>query len=323
MPTKSRSKSPTVRRSARRSHLQVPRQTRPRAGSRPAARAVSKSPGRFKSPGPVKRSRSAERVAGKQVPDSWSIDWRPLVLSLNYLGVCILALYMIAWILHFPATWRAGNPDHDAVTAAAIEEATGLGVVGPGQFRLPASVLTKYADHPVVQYTHILPGAIWSAAIPFQFNPAMRKQYPKLHRAVGCAFFACSFSIVGGLTIIHARELYWFVHDFGIPARVPGNPEVADSGSTLGAKVFGAWFATTACVALRAAKRRDFASHKRWVYRHVGAGIWVALQRILLEYADNTTPELQKANFGHGAAVGGLITVLSAELAVLALPPRT
>ena len=111
--SKSRSKSPTVRRSARRSHLQVPRETRPKAGSRPAARAVSKSPSRSRSFGPVKRSRSAERVAGKQVADSWSLDWRTIALNLNYLGVSFLALYMVAWILYFPATWRAGSASHD------------------------------------------------------------------------------------------------------------------------------------------------------------------------------------------------------------------
>jgi hypothetical protein len=32
--------------------------------------------------------------------------------------------------------------------------------------------------------------------------------------------------------------------------------------------------------------------------------------------------ELQKFNFGRGAAIGWVITVLSAELAVLALPPK-
>ena len=135
---------PTVRRSARRSHLNVPRETRPKAGSRPAARAVSRSPSRSRSSGPVARSRSAERVAGKEVADSWSLDWRSLALTLNYVCVSFLALYMVAWILYFPATWRAGSPDHDAVTEQAVDDATGRGVVGAEQFRchFPPSFLT-------------------------------------------------------------------------------------------------------------------------------------------------------------------------------------
>ena len=112
-------------------------------------------------------------------------NWPLLVLTLNYIGVSLLALYMVAWILHFPASWRAGDPDHDAFTSQAVQNAKWLGVVGPEQFKFPVSVLSKYRDHPAVQFTHILPAAFWSAAIPFQFHPSSRKLFPRLHRAVG------------------------------------------------------------------------------------------------------------------------------------------
>ena len=105
-----------------------------------------------------------------------------------------------------------------------------------------------------------------------------------------------------------------------MPARVPGNPEVEDNNRTIGAKLFGSWFLATACLALRAAQRRDFAAHKRWIYRHVGAGIWVAIQRMYLELVVNETALQQKSNFGRGAGIGWLITVTCAELAVAALP---
>ena len=113
-------------------------------------------------------------------------DLRRLVLTLNYIGVSLLALYMVAWILHFPASWRAGDPDHDVMTRQAVQDAKWLGVVGPEQFKFPVSVLSKYRDHPAVQLTHILPAALWSAAIPFQLHPGSRKRSPRLHRAVGC-----------------------------------------------------------------------------------------------------------------------------------------
>jgi hypothetical protein len=259
---------------------------------------------------------TADEMPAAAVPGGW----RTLVLTLNYIGVSFLALYMVAWILHFPASWRAGDPDHDAVTQQAFENASGRGVVGPEQFKYPQSVITKYKDHPAVQLTHILPGAFWSATIPFQFHPSSRKRFPRLHRAVGYGFFACSLSITVGLAIMHARDLYWHNHDFGIPARVPGNPEIEDNGRADGAKIIGTWFVVTAFLALRAAQRREFAAHKRWIYRHVGAGIWVAVQRIFVELVENETALQQRVNFGRGAGVGWVTTVLCAELAVAALP---
>lgn len=42
------------------------------------------------------------------------------------------------------------------------------------------------------------------------------------------------------------------------------------------------WFGVTAIIAWRAAARRDFASHRAWVVRHLAAGGWVIVQRLLL-----------------------------------------
>lgn len=119
---------------------------------------------------------------------------------------------------------------------------------------------------------------------------------------------------------MHARDLYWHNHDFGVLARVAGNPEVEDNGRTIGAKILGCWFLATTFKAVRAAQMRDFATHKRWVYRHVGAGIWVAVQRMFLELVQNETALQQRVNIGRGAGIGWVITVLCAELAVAALP---
>jgi hypothetical protein len=53
------------------------------------------------------------------------------------------------------------------------------------------------------------------------------------------------------------------------------------------------------------------------VLRHIGSGIWVALQRIYVIVAAGASQEDMKKNFGDGAIVGAVATVLGAELAIL------
>ena len=48
------------------------------------------------------------------------------------------------------------------------------------------------------------------------------------------------------------------------------------------------------------ARRREFASHQRWVLRLIGSGIWVALQRAYVIVRAGSTPAQMKANFGDG-----------------------
>ena len=69
--------------------------------------------------------------------------------------------------------------------------------------------------------------------------------------------------------------------------------------------------------ALTKAKRGEYASHQRWVLRHVGSGIWVALQRLYVITCAGATEEEMKQNFGDGAILGAAATVLGAELAIL------
>jgi hypothetical protein len=64
----------------------------------------------------------------------------------------------------------------------------------------------------------------------------------------------------------------------GLVTRLPGTGD----GLDLIMLSQTAWFAITAVVALQAARQRRYAEHARWMLRHVAAGIWVAVQRILV-----------------------------------------
>jgi hypothetical protein len=42
------------------------------------------------------------------------------------------------------------------------------------------------------------------------------------------------------------------------------------------------WFLITLYKAVRSAKDKRFSQHKRWVLRHTGAGLWVAVMRLFV-----------------------------------------
>jgi len=235
------------------------------------------------------------------------------VLQFLYGGAAVLSSFMVFWILS-SATFTLGFDEaRDAKKLQLLEK-----VAEQGKLPVPISLVMKYAGHKAIQFTHILPGAVWAAAVPIQLHPGIRKTYRKFHRCVGYAFFGATFLMAIGFALIEKRGLNYLHHDF------PSVP-LGESTSALGLGwvslnlVFRgtmALFALFAGLSLRSAIRRDFASHQKWIYRHVGAGLWIALQRMYVGVVFAKTPREQKAAFGDGAMIGIVITMLSAELAV-------
>lgn len=63
----------------------------------------------------------------------------------------------------------------------------------------------------------------------------------------------------------------------------PGGEGRRDEGAKLLLHGLALWFAASAALAwYYAAIKRDFATHQRFVYRHLAAGIWVSAQRVVL-----------------------------------------
>jgi len=273
----------------------------------------------------------------QEITLSWVARQGLVVLYLLSSG---LALFMVLWILVFPCSWLVGfSPSRDA-TYVENYAASAL---------LPLSIVMKYDGHRLVQFTHILPAAVWAGAIPLQLHPSMRSNYPRLHRLSGYAFFFCGALMVGGLAVIDSRKLAFYHHDFPnlapheaaseFPWFDPAKNPLFPSHEQL-LRAVGFWFAATGACALYLATKRRFTAHRSFVVRHIAAGLWVALQRALIPVLGlargfATAPcgtgvagskaladcvsRRQKALFGDTAVLGIIIAVVVAEVAVWAL----
>jgi uncharacterized membrane protein len=189
-------------------------------------------------------------------------------------------------------------------------------------------LLTKFGPHLSVCLTHQLPSIFWSAALPFQLHPEVRRRFPKTHRIVGRVWLSVSALLMYGVYLIDSKHLHYHINDFpslrleeavslGLPEHVPH----------LDALVYH--FLVTGACALRAAIRRDINEHRRWVCRHIAGGLWVAVQRVLIGVMhfvggtllgfDMMDLRIQKAVFGDSAYLGVVLAIAVAEIAAVDL----
>jgi len=243
-----------------------------------------------------------------------------VLLVVLYCALCVLSIFMTWWIVALPASWRIGIfPHHKLRIQNAFETAEKAGA----PLAVPVNLVLKYEGHVAVQLLHILPGAVWAAAIPLQLHPTLRRTFPVTHRFSGYAFFVSALMMTAGLALIDIRGLIWYEADFpGLPARQ--NVTMLGLDLPFGAnhmdvfRVVGLWFCITLIIAVVSARMKRFKVHERFVYRHIAAGMWVALQRLYIIVLKPVKAEAQKAAFGDGALLGFAFTVLSAEIAIWA-----
>lgn len=172
------------------------------------------------------------------------------------------SMMMVVWILFLPASWLIGRSSlHTWFVYKVLADDS---APSPEVFR-------KLAGQTAVHLTHILPGALWAAAIPFQLHPGVRRDYNRLHRLTGYTFLGTSVLLMCGLCIIYQRKLV-FTEDF------PELPPIKDM--MLWLVGISIWFIITGIMAFYHARCKRFALHERWVVRHIAAGLWIALQRI-------------------------------------------
>ena len=214
---------------------------------------------------------------------------------------------MTCWILIFPSIWLVGrSTTHDEILIPMLD---------------PPSVLhkeefMKYTEHPIVRFTHMVPGGVWSTIIPFQLHTTFRKSHGKIHRYMGYMFLVCSFLMSTGLAVLMIRNLN-FEDSFGdlpaIPLWKSSKPKVV---------ILGIWFTWTALRALICARRRRFLQHQYWIIRHIASGIFVAVQRVVLityyhyQYPRPVSRQDQRFVFGDSAQRSAIVCILIGELTI-------
>ncbi len=230
-----------------------------------------------------------------------------------YVILSLLCAMMVGWILGLPGSWRAGWKWHDDLINVWYNRT----LKRAGNFPTPLNLVTKYKGHTVAQLCHILPGALWAGIIPFQLHPSARKKFRRWHRLGGYIFVFVAYLMTVGFIYIDCNALIYMHSDFPgippyehttwLPVHVPHEPVF---------RVVGGWFAFTISIAAYYATQKKFETHRRWILRHVGAGIWIAVQRLVVIIVNAKTPEGQKKTFGDGAFLGVLLTSAAAEVAV-------
>lgn len=237
-------------------------------------------------------------------------------LRAMYLLTSSLALFMVAWILVLPSSWLMGWWEwHDDVVNRRF-----LG--DSSRFVSPLTV-TKYAGHTAVKLTHILPGALWAGSIPLQLNSEFRRKHPVLHRRLGYAFALSVMSMAVGIALILHRGLGYEndYPDLPPPSAVEQSAKhVFFAGNVM-------FFVYTLLRAVSHAREGNVALHQRFIVRHIGSGIWVAVQRVLIGMRGRaTTRQLsqleQRDNFGMMAAIGVAVAAACSEFTVRVLIPQ-
>jgi hypothetical protein len=116
--------------------------------------------------------------------------------------------------------------------------------------------------------------------------------------------------IAGVMIIIKRGLLYEESFPDLPPPRLPATPAILFQSS---------WFLITIVVATYQARTQQFASHQKWIIRHVASGIWISLQRILLMTVMNRPPFTrmqQRQVFGDAAFLAIVVCFMCGELAI-------
>jgi uncharacterized membrane protein len=244
----------------------------------------------------------------KTAPRSQYVDTREWEeLPPLYHVTTALCVFMVSWILIFPAS---AFQEHSAWRRQLFD------IVVKVDSSTPPEIVKKYAGQYMVQATHILPGAIWAALIPFQLHPGARQKYRRLHRWCGYVFFTAALVMASGVWFILHRQL-GFEHFFvDLP---PSKVASAEPGLLL----LTAYFVATVGGAVYAVTQGRIADHQRYVIRHIAAGIWIAVQRVLLimifpliKLGGPFTRQEQRTNFAVSGAMAMAISVLAGEYVI-------
>jgi uncharacterized membrane protein len=119
-------------------------------------------------------------------------------------------------------------------------------------------------NYPAWSIVHFVPALFFTLILPFQLWPGSRRRYPRLHRIAGriAAVAGVLFSLTGLL----------------LPFVMPARP----FGERAYMTTFGGLFPILLGCGIAAARRHDYAAHRRWMLRVTAGALAPLTQRLIL-----------------------------------------
>jgi uncharacterized membrane protein len=124
-----------------------------------------------------------------------------------------------------------------------------------------AALDSGFAPHPVLTMIHILPRLLFAVLAPFQFVPAIRRRWPRLHRINGRVLLGCGL-IIGTTALIMSPQM-----------------AIGGANETAATMLFATVFLFALIKAYLAIRRGRVAQHREWMIRAFAVGMAVATVR--------------------------------------------
>jgi uncharacterized membrane protein len=166
-----------------------------------------------------------------------------------------------------------------------------------------------FDPYPILTLIHILPGLLFLALGPLQFNSTFRKRHLRWHRLSGRILFLCG-------TVIGVSAL---VMSFAMPA-IGGVNQAAST------TLFGLWFLFALVKGFRHVIRREIALHREWMIRAFSIGLAVATIRPIIAMFFATSPFsglTPSEFFGSAFWIGFVLHFIAAEVWIQGTRPQT
>jgi len=227
----------------------------------------------------ARRATPTARRASAPEREAETVTKEPPELAVFAPVTAASSLLMVMWVaLPFPGSAWVGMTWHHEIVFAAMES---LRIA-------PASLILKYEALqstivPAPGLVHAVPAAVWSGLAPFQ----LLSRGEGAHKAAGRTMLTMSGVMMAGFAAIDASGLTAQEHDFqgfggpladAVDAWLPSWLASFNQG---GMYTIAAWFLWAGLQCGLSARAGDVRAHRAWAIRHIGAGLWVALQRPL------------------------------------------
>jgi uncharacterized membrane protein len=184
------------------------------------------------------------------------------------------------------------------LTSYVIRIATDAPFLITGTDPEPEDFEARYVAHPWLAYAHMTPGALYLLGAPLQLSERFRTKHYTLHRRLGRVLVTTAMISV-------------------ILAIVFGTPEA------MATAIFGCWFLACLLLAVRAIRRDDVISHRRWMIRAFATGVAVGSIRIWLGLLLVTGVLDFHDSFAAAFWIGLSLHVLAGEWWVRTTPDKT